>query len=1211
MSRQIVLIHGYSASGLDFTEFCNQLRKRHIEPVDINIANYVSLNNEITIKDIAEGFDRALRNNPRLNAEQEFDAIVHSTGMLVLRSWLTNYGEGVKNNERVARLKHLVGLAPATWGSPQAHKGRTWIGELVKGNKEPGPDFLNAGNQVLCGLELGSRFTWDLAHLDLLGERPFYDKGPDTPYVSVFIGNSPYTGISSVANDPGTDGTVRWSGCALNTRKITIDLTRIPAGMVGTGASRVSITPWADHVDIPMIPVEGRNHATLVSNPDGTMVDLICEFLNIADEIAYGDWLTRAEASGAEAKKKMLVNPGRDAAGIGGDIKQFLGHLFHEAEQPMEGWQQFVVHARDERGDPVRDYLVDVLRKDDHGNWVRFDEMYTDVHPYGADPSYRCFHVRLPKGICEQNVPLQIRFSASTGTALMAYQGYSSDDAGKPMAATTGPVTIDINGLEDASFFYPFTTTLVEIVINREPYPLEKVSEILKFLMPSFQEGSGWQGLPLEAPPSECGWPDEAMPAAAVPPDSGGEEAREFGLPSVAPRALAPAPAPAPAEPEAPEPKVEGSWELKLERPLTVRPPLDVRKHKLSRIQPPCTDITCEGATGDAMKADLVDLADGGVTADSGPAEYVNFEVFDVTDSAVRKLEVHEGLYRGLDYRLVVGMGMMQDRRFGAGKQEKIERPKGTKAVLDVVLILEENLEFPAGSWAMLEWPEKGPSVKNAEFLFRPIASGRANVKVLMYHQHDLIFYGHLDFEVQPEGEDFPEEGRPIRWKTMDSNRTSSLTPFRRFHDLDQEGKRGVNISVHRRSEDIFDLVFFLRGSGPVPPMYPLRVTISMREVAGYLARTRSALRLLTDTYQHQETDTYSAETFLDDMSLIGNEIWRRLFGSEAGQRMAEILKRELTREGTIVQVWTEVAARDFMLPWAWIYPQRVIPGRRQQTDARQFWGYQFVVEQLRQQLLNEKRPASVMKGEPLRLTGALHGFPAAPSEREFFEQCSEKYAARLAWKELKPAEWRDFLPKCNAHLVYLYCHGHTQQVLSPEEARTYRGLLREMLNLTTEESARMESMTDGMRKLIRGQTAIMIGNETLNLQDINTFNVDDPTLAPVIFLNMCESAEFYPGATDNLIDSLLTRGALGVIGTEVPVLAAFGDAFARGFFEAFFAAGKSGEGREIGAVIWQLRRIFLDQGNPLGFVYTYFGDVTTRLKPAIIELEEPIIVPD
>src|SRR5438270_1083323 len=306
MSRPIVLIHGYSAEGLDFKRICEELEVRKIPAIDINVANYVSLNNEITIKDIAEGLDRALRNNPRLNEGQPFDAIVHSTGILVIRSWLTNYGAVKTHNDRLKRLKHLIGLAPATWGSPQAHKGRTWIGALVKGDREPGPDFLNAGDNVLDGLELGSRFTWDLAHLDLLGDPPCYDAGPDTPYICIFIGNKPYTGISSIANEPGTDGTVRWAGCGLNTRKISIDLTRTPIGVDGQPTSRVSITPWAERVDIPMLAVDNRNHATLVSDPDKNMMDLIVDFLDVENDQAYGNWLKRAEANGKDARAAML-----------------------------------------------------------------------------------------------------------------------------------------------------------------------------------------------------------------------------------------------------------------------------------------------------------------------------------------------------------------------------------------------------------------------------------------------------------------------------------------------------------------------------------------------------------------------------------------------------------------------------------------------------------------------------------------------------------------------------------------------------------------------------------------------------------------------------------------------------------------------------------------------------------------------------------------
>jgi hypothetical protein len=256
-----------------------------------------------------------------------------------------NYGAAVGSNERLKKLKHLIGVAPATWGSPQAHKGRTWLGALVKGNKTPGPDFLNADDKVLDGLELGSRFTWDLALADLVGSVPYYSKGPNTPYVTVFIGNEPYEGLSSVANDPGTDGTVRWSGCGLNTRMITIDLTRTPIGSDGRPANRASITRWAiDRLDVPIIPVEGRNHGTLVSNPDAGMVDRIKSFLAVSDEGGYDQWLAEAKTWSQPAKQKMLVDPGKEAAGATGTLKTFFGHIFHLAEKPMEGWQQFVVH---------------------------------------------------------------------------------------------------------------------------------------------------------------------------------------------------------------------------------------------------------------------------------------------------------------------------------------------------------------------------------------------------------------------------------------------------------------------------------------------------------------------------------------------------------------------------------------------------------------------------------------------------------------------------------------------------------------------------------------------------------------------------------------------------------------------------------------------------------------------------------------------------
>ena len=486
MNRPLVLIHGYSADSKAFEPVGRALMKNGFAPTEINICNYVSLNNEITIKDIAEGLERAFRSHPILvDDNQPFDAIVHSTGMLVLRSWLTNAGLPSEKNQRLKRLKHLVGLAPATWGSPQAHKGRTWLGALAKGNRELGPDFLNAGDKVLEGLELGSAFTWDLAHTDLLGPTPYYDNTSDTPYVAVFIGNTPYEGLSSVANDPGTDGTVRWSGAGLNTRKITIDLTRKPHDPAGNKSERATISEWADNrLDVPIIAVDGRNHGSLISDPDSEMIGYISDFLKIGDEGSknFADWLAGARQYGEKGKKKMLVNPGAGAAGIVGEAKALLDHFIgHEAGTEMEGWQQFVVHARDERGDGVSDYMIEVLRKNGDA-WTQFEEMYVDVHAYGPDPSFRCFHIRLPKGMLAGEVPLQVRIHASTGTELMAYQGYG--DTAQQLTATSEPVELNLQAVNKpgSSLFHPFTTTLIEIILNREPLPFDNVSRILQIL---------------------------------------------------------------------------------------------------------------------------------------------------------------------------------------------------------------------------------------------------------------------------------------------------------------------------------------------------------------------------------------------------------------------------------------------------------------------------------------------------------------------------------------------------------------------------------------------------------------------------------------------------------------------------------------------------------------------------------------------------------
>src|SRR5918995_5276172 len=221
--RPIVLLHGYSASVESLRPWRESLIRQGYAATEVHLGGYISLSNEITIKDLAEGFDRALRVQAGLDSGQEFDAIVHSTGGLVIREWLATYAA------RRERVKHIIGLAPAMFGSPLAHKGRSWLGAIFKGERERPPDFLEAGSQVLSGLELASSYTWDLAHRDLLGEKPTYGAHADTPYPFIFIGAEGYGGLRGLFSNPdGSDGTVRWAAAGLSTRKLIVDMRAAP-----------------------------------------------------------------------------------------------------------------------------------------------------------------------------------------------------------------------------------------------------------------------------------------------------------------------------------------------------------------------------------------------------------------------------------------------------------------------------------------------------------------------------------------------------------------------------------------------------------------------------------------------------------------------------------------------------------------------------------------------------------------------------------------------------------------------------------------------------------------------------------------------------------------------------------------------------------------------------------------------------------------------
>jgi hypothetical protein len=477
---RVLLIHGYSANWEAFLPWKTALSNAGIASEAISVGNYVTLNNEVTIKDLGEAFDRALRMSAFAKEipgdAWTFDAVVHSTGMLVMRQWLTSDPYPPDDSRsRIRRLKHLVGLAPATFGSPQAKKGRSWLGALVKGNRALGPDFLNAGDMVLDGLELASEFTWNLAHKDMLRSKPLYDKGDGTPYAAVFIGNEPYTGVSAVANSPGCDGTVRWAGCALNTRKVMLDFRRHAQIDPTDLTKRMVISDWSsERLSAPLIAVDGQNHGTIIADPKPEVVSLVRDFLSILNKDEYDAWETRALEFGAPSKAKM--DKSDDVAN-------------------GAGWQQLWIHMVDDHGDGVTDYNIQVFYGDEltESDDPEKESVKVIADTYSSDSSYRCFYIHLTQEMLELTTSgkkMWLELIASSGSELIEYEAYTGSandplrlaiDSHNPKA--NKPVKMDITALTEggASLFYPYTTTLLEIFVEREPMPLGEVSELFTF----------------------------------------------------------------------------------------------------------------------------------------------------------------------------------------------------------------------------------------------------------------------------------------------------------------------------------------------------------------------------------------------------------------------------------------------------------------------------------------------------------------------------------------------------------------------------------------------------------------------------------------------------------------------------------------------------------------------------------------------------------
>ncbi|MCE2452715.1 MAG: hypothetical protein J4F48_07725 [Nitrospinae bacterium] len=434
--RPIVILHGWSDTSASFEPLKSLLEAR-LPGQDVSIislANYISMEDEVRFDDVASAMETAwdIHNLPK--DKGSVDAIVHSTGGLVIRDWLQRYYEPGN-----APIKHLVMLAPANFGSPLAHKGRSFLGGVWKGffTKQPEGEAFETGTQILKGLELASPYTWRLAERDRFGEGgEMYQ--PGNVLCTVLVGNTGYRGISAIANEDGSDGTVRISTANMECVRIYAEFPANPDEVghdvnyiidPSSGTTAFGVMNGHDHSSIKLSHVPSES----LTDHDGVMLSNILKALTIEDE-QFEQWCDELE----------------------------------KRNNTDEGFQNTVVRVVDQYGVGVDDYLLEFYEKDDDVEDTVAETFHTSairgVHKYSDDASYRSVYVdctRLRETIDKVDEHLSV--------SVTAYPEMSErTPAGFKTLGSDGIGGIRIKHDDIKDFFVPHRTAFVTLQLTRQ-----------------------------------------------------------------------------------------------------------------------------------------------------------------------------------------------------------------------------------------------------------------------------------------------------------------------------------------------------------------------------------------------------------------------------------------------------------------------------------------------------------------------------------------------------------------------------------------------------------------------------------------------------------------------------------------------------------------------------------------------------------------------
>lgn len=437
--KPLLIIHGWSDEADSFVTLATAIEtisKRTV--LSITLGNYVSLDDDVRMKDLVNGLQRAWTQQRLPTSSKSIDVIIHSTGGLIIRDWMATYFTA---NNLKPPINNLLMLAPANFGSPLAHKGRAIYGRVIKGFNAK--KRFQTGTYILRALEMASPYSWRLAQRDRFQDNAMSVTGVRT---TVIVGNTGYSGISSLANELGSDGTVYAATANLNCASIEISF---PAG-----DQRPRFNAIRDsRGDTAFLLLDDFNHSSIAykdpkHSDNDALLRYIMRALDVTNTENFKQWIQDCD------NHTVSVLAAHDS----------------DKDSHKHGFQNTVFRVRDDQGFDVEDYVIEFYNDTAKGDADRLAELFNKeavvkVHAHKDNASYRSFMIdcsALYRIIEAQDQMLNISISAmpdlNEECNLVGYRSFGNHDIGQ----------LTLNAQDVRNFFIPNRTLFIDITLTRQ-----------------------------------------------------------------------------------------------------------------------------------------------------------------------------------------------------------------------------------------------------------------------------------------------------------------------------------------------------------------------------------------------------------------------------------------------------------------------------------------------------------------------------------------------------------------------------------------------------------------------------------------------------------------------------------------------------------------------------------------------------------------------